>query len=406
MKGRSLLFRPKKTSDLNTPIIESLISYSILDYTVYSSNLQSSNPLHSRTDDRSNRKFAIRLIELAFQALARKRYRPRRFQIKPHLDFMATIELKPKVQFGVVPTHVKFVGGLVPDENGKLPRGEDGRLLVNAELERVNEQSKVRPNCSQTALFPGADEDDLSEMLAGFKDLGLTPHVIMMVAGGNPMDPADEDKIAPGLLAGLEAAKKHGIEHVSSTSLEEWMQPDKQELTGKDFDDAVAQLVKLHTRVCREANVLNSCIKAWHFEFLRGIEFKTFTDIRKAWTVTKAANEAIGQPFFKVLVDAAHCGDSDLSMEENAAVIEEMGRKTDSACSTLLRKQPAVASQLTMAGLATCSPPARQPENWRSYSWSCSIMKIPPSPDYAKPILATGSIPPMEGAIRRRFAMD
>lgn len=105
------------------------------------------------------------------------------------------------------------------------------------------------------------------------------------------------------------------------------MQPDKQKLTGKDFDDAVAQLVKLHTRVCREADVLNSCIKAWHFEFLRGIEFKTFTDIRKAWTVTKAANKAIGQPFFKVLVDAAHCGDSDLSMEENAAVIEEMGRE-------------------------------------------------------------------------------
>ena len=240
---------------------------------------------------------------------------------------MATIELKPKVQFGIVPTHIKFVGGLVPDENGKLPRGEDGRLLVNAELERVNELSKVRPNCSQTALFPGADEGDLSEMLAGFKDLGLTPHVIMMVAGGNPMDPADEDKIAPGLLAGLEAAKKHGIKHVSSTSLEEWMQPDKQKLTGKDFDDAVAQLVKLHTRVCHEADVLNSCIKAWHFEFLRGIEFKTFTDIRKAWTVTKAANKAIGQPFFKVLVDAAHCGDSDLSMEENAAVIEEMGRE-------------------------------------------------------------------------------
>ena len=47
---------------------------------------------------------------------------------------MATIELKPKVQFGIVPTHIKFVGGLVPDENGKLPRGEDGRLLVNAEL--------------------------------------------------------------------------------------------------------------------------------------------------------------------------------------------------------------------------------------------------------------------------------
>lgn len=82
---------------------------------------------------------------------------------------------------------------------------------------------------------------------------------------------------------------------------------------------------KTPLRVCAEAEVLGSCIKAWHFEFLRGIEFKTFTNVAKAWHFVKAANKAIGQPFFKVLVDAAHCGDSDLSMEENAAVIREMG---------------------------------------------------------------------------------
>ena len=216
---------------------------------------------------------------------------------------MATIELKPKVQFGVVPTHVKFVGGLVPDENGKLPRGEDGRLLVNAELERVNEQSKVRPNCSQTALFLGRMKMILARSC---RVKGPRPHPSCHHDGSRrqPMDPADEDKIAPGLLAGLEAAKKHGIEHVSSTSLEEWMQPDKQELTGKDFDDAVAPLVKLHTPSLSRGQRAEYCIKR-RFEFPRGIEFKTFTDIRKAWTVTKAANEAIGQPFFKVLVDAA-----------------------------------------------------------------------------------------------------
>ena len=44
-------------------------------------------------------------------------------------NVMAEITLKAQVELGVIPTHIKFVGGLVPDENGKLPRGGDGRLL-------------------------------------------------------------------------------------------------------------------------------------------------------------------------------------------------------------------------------------------------------------------------------------
>ena len=31
---------------------------------------------------------------------------------------MSKITLKPNIELGVVPTHIKFVGGLVPDENG------------------------------------------------------------------------------------------------------------------------------------------------------------------------------------------------------------------------------------------------------------------------------------------------
>ena len=92
----------------------------------------------------------------------------------------------------------------------------------------------------------------MNELIEDIKSLGLKPHMIMMVAGGNPMDPADEDKIAPSLLAGLEAAKKHGVEHVASTSFEEWMKPGAETLTGDAFDAAVTQLVKLHTRVCQD----------------------------------------------------------------------------------------------------------------------------------------------------------
>lgn len=239
---------------------------------------------------------------------------------------MTSIALKPDIQLGIVPTHIKFVGGLVPDEKGKMPRGDDGRLLITAALDEVNKLSKVAPNCAQVSVFPGTDEGDLDEMISDVKNLGLAPHMIMMVAGGNPMDPADEDTVAASLIAAMNAAQRHGIEHVASTSFEEWMKAGSQPLTGADFDAAVAQLVKLHTRVCRETDVLNSSVKAWHMEFLRGTEFQTFTDVGKAWTFVKAANEAMGQPFFKVLVDAAHCGDSVLSMEENAAIIREMGK--------------------------------------------------------------------------------
>jgi hypothetical protein len=173
-------------------------------------------------------------------------------------------------------------------------------------------------------LFPGVVPQDAEDLFGGIKDLGLRPHMIMMVAGGNPMDPADEDTVAPMLIDGLKAARKFEIEHVASTSIEEWMKPGATPLTGAAFEAAVAQNVKLHTRAVRESGALDSVIKAWHIEFLRGTEFQTFTDVGKAWQVVKAANLDLGRPFFKVLVDAAHCGDSVLSMEENAAVVQEM----------------------------------------------------------------------------------
>ncbi len=90
----------------------------------------------------------------------------------------------------------------------------------------------------------------------------------------------------------------------------------------RSFDAAVAQNVKVHTRAVNESGVSN--ISSWNIEFLRGGEFQTFTDIGRCWKFVKAANESLGKNFFKVLVDAAHCGDSDLSIPENEALIQEI----------------------------------------------------------------------------------
>ncbi len=237
---------------------------------------------------------------------------------------VAAIQLKANVSVGVVPTHLKFVGGLAPDDNGKLPRAEDGRLLTVANMSDLCAATRVPITCVQVPYFAGVDQADVGEMVEGFKGLGLETHFIMMVGGADPMNPADEDKVVEMLVTGLNAAKQFGIAHVSSTSIEEWMQGTPK--TGADYDAAVQQNVKVHTRAVNEAEVAGSCIEAWHIEFLRSGEFQTFTDVRKAGEVVSAMNKELGRKFFKVLADAAHCGDSSMSIPENIAAIEEIAK--------------------------------------------------------------------------------
>lgn len=230
------------------------------------------------------------------------------------------LTLKPNIALGVVPTHIKFVGGLVPDDNGKFPREEDGSLVVVAEMARVCNQSPIRPTCTQIPFFAGADEADVTEMMSGLKDLGLAVHIIMMVGGANPMNPADEDAVVGQLVGSLKAAKKHGVASVSSTSIEEWMNGP----ADMNLDKAVAQNVKVHARAVAESGLLDSGIGAWHIEFLRPGEFKTFTNIDRAWSFVKAINQQLGQDYFKLLCDAAHMGDSGLTIEENKKLLTEI----------------------------------------------------------------------------------
>lgn len=228
--------------------------------------------------------------------------------------------VKPDIALGIVPTHIGFVDGLVPDEDGKLPRDPDGRSAVVAEMDRICGISLVRPSCVQVSIFPGTAESEIAEMVAGLKRLQLDVHLIMMVGGANPMDPADEDNVISQLLPSLQAAQKYGAVSVGSTSIEEWMNGPED----MNLDEAIAQNVKLHMRAVKESGLLDSDITAWHIEFLRPGEFKTFTNLKVAWEFIKAINKELGRNYFKVLLDAAHMGDSGLSIDENQKLIAEI----------------------------------------------------------------------------------
>jgi hypothetical protein len=227
-----------------------------------------------------------------------------------------------QVKLGLVPTHLKFVGGLVPDGQGRLPRNGSNKLLVVENIALLLQLSRVPINCVQIPSFPGVNVDDVSELVAELRSLGVDVNYILMVGGADPLKVEDEDKVVAMLIDGLQSAERNGIRLVSSTSIETWMGVDSKPQIGEAFQAAVAQNAKVHTRAFRESGVTS--VDSWHIEFLRQGEFQTFTDIRKCWSFVSSANEVLGEKFFKVLVDAAHCGDSSLNIAENIAAIHEI----------------------------------------------------------------------------------
>ena len=238
---------------------------------------------------------------------------------------MPKFESKSSIKLGVVPTHIKFVDGLVPDEQGNMPRDADGQIKVVSGMKSLVETTSANLDCVQISLFPGVTDSDYTEMVKGLEALGLEVHLILMVGGsGNPMEPSDEGAVVDCIVQCLEEASKHNIPTVSSTSLEPWMSGAARK-EGPEFDAAVEQLVKVHLKAYEQANLAESALESWNIEFLRSTEFSTFTDLGRGWHVCKKANEALGRPFFKILVDAAHCGDSKLSLDQNIALIEEIG---------------------------------------------------------------------------------
>ncbi len=230
---------------------------------------------------------------------------------------------KSHVRLGILPTHVKFVGGLVPNEDGTLPRNSTGQLVVVEAMEALLSKSPAPIEIIQIPAFPGIDDSENDELVSQLQKLVPEIHLIMMVGGADPMKAEDEDAIVDMLSSGINLAKRHGVRDVGSTSIEEWLQGSEPK-TGEAFEAAVAQNVRAHKRVYDECQIADSCIEHWHIEFLRKGEFQTFTNIGACWEFVKAANAATSSQLFQVLIDSAHCGDSGLSMAENVELIEKV----------------------------------------------------------------------------------
>jgi hypothetical protein len=238
------------------------------------------------------------------------------------------IILKPKIELGIVPTHLRFIGGLVPDDKGRMPRNADGEIAVVAGVRELVEKSPVRFSCVQVSLFPGTLPEELDRLVPGLKELGLDVDFVLMVGGVNPMDPKDEDAVLGQLLPLLKSAVQHGARHVSSTSIEAWMssEPPRE---GADYEAAIQQNAKLHLRAYEEAGLEGSSIQSWNIEFLRPGEFMTFTSLQRGWECIHAINQKLGKPFFKILVDAAHCADSGVPLAENQALVQTIAEANE-----------------------------------------------------------------------------
>jgi len=227
------------------------------------------------------------------------------------------------IKLGFVPSHLQLANTHIPDDEGELPRDDKGKLLLLKGIAETCESSPVQIDAIQIMYFPGICDRDSQELINGVLNLGLEPQLILMVGGLDPMNPADEDAATELLLSGIEVAKRLAIKHIGSTSVEAWMAspPPADEA---EFEQRKQQIIQLHKRVFTDGKMGESSIESWHLEFLRPGEMNTFTSIPSIRDVVAELNKEAGSAFFKVLVDSAHCGDGDLTREENARLIHQL----------------------------------------------------------------------------------
>ena len=237
----------------------------------------------------------------------------------------APIQNTSGIKIGILGTHLGFLEALVPDDNGRLPRNSEGEFVVVAGARELIELSPVKVDLIQISAFGTTLPEETDSLITSLRQLDLEPQLVMMVGGVNPMDPADEEEALAQLLVNLHAAIRNKVTQVNSTSIETWLEgtPPTNEA---EFQARVAQNIKLHLRAYHEGKLAESCIENWNIEFLRPGEFNNFTSLAKLRPILTGLNTELGQPFFKALIDAAHCGDSGLSIPENEELIAAIGK--------------------------------------------------------------------------------
>ena len=246
-----------------------------------------------------------------------------------HSDIMnSEIINHSSVKIGFVPSHIGLAKSHLPDKNGRLSRNVDGDLELLSGIAETVGLSQVKIDTVQVMTFTGVVTEDFDELLEGICGLGIEPQIILMIGGVDPMDPVDEDACVMHLLEGVGLAKRHKLRHIGSTSAEGWMSSPAPR-DNAEYLARVDQVIQVHSRVYKEAELENSSIESWNLEFLRPGEMNTFTSIPKIQPVVSGLNKIARRPFFKTLVDAAHCGDGDLSLETNAELINEIANSEE-----------------------------------------------------------------------------
>lgn len=227
------------------------------------------------------------------------------------------------VQLGILGTHLGFLNALVPDDAGRLPRDASGELVVFTGARDICETAPVKVDAIQISAFGTTVPEDTDELISKLREIGLAPQLVMMVGGVNPYDPSDEDAALAQLQVNINAAIRNNVKQINSTSIEEWMSGETAK-SEEEFQARVAQNIKLHARAYHESDLSNSGIENWNIEFLRPGEFQNFTSLAKLIPIIDGLRAETGDSFFRSLVDAAHCGDSGTTLEENITLIQQL----------------------------------------------------------------------------------
>jgi hypothetical protein len=202
---------------------------------------------------------------------------------------------------------------------------EDGGDFVYVEgLKRIQALAgDVKINAIQVPLFPNnIDESGFPLTQELFKQLRehVTTVVPILMHTTDPLNPENRPEFEQALYNGLMKAGELGASVCSSTSFEAWMKATQEKadpLSGKALEDSIGLLIDIHASVISRALADGCKVHHLDMEYLRTIEYGTFTNAEIAWKVISGINKKIrlGRSFVRLLDDSAHAGDSGLTVE-------------------------------------------------------------------------------------------
>ena len=207
-----------------------------------------------------------------------------------------------------------------------VKKNSDGEFLYVKGLKEVQARSGNVVEVIQVPLFPdNLTEKGLPETKKLFSELrehvGTVVPILMLTE--DPLDREKKKTVVDMLTTLLIGCDELGMTECSGTFYEAWMKGTMNKakpLTGKAFDEACEHLVEVLTLAITNARKKGCKVNHLDMEYLRDIEYTTFTDAEKAWRVVDGINKKLRFVFVRFLDDSAHAGNSGISVERINAV--------------------------------------------------------------------------------------